>query len=54
MCRLSAYIGSPVVAAELVTRPNHSIMKQVRALAVLVEKCRRPLGSVMSRYLCSR
>jgi hypothetical protein len=30
MCRLTAYIGTPIVAADLVTRPNHSIIKQVR------------------------
>lgn len=32
MCRLTAYIGTPIVAADLVTRPNHSIIKQVRRL----------------------
>jgi len=29
MCRLTAYIGSPIVAADLVTRPTHSIIRQV-------------------------
>ncbi len=29
MCRLTAYIGTPIVAADLVTRPNHSIITQV-------------------------
>ncbi|EKU22008.1 wd repeat-containing protein, partial [Nannochloropsis gaditana CCMP526] len=28
MCRLTAYIGTPIVAADLVTRPNHSIITQ--------------------------
>ena len=28
MCRLSAYIGTPMLAADLVTRPNRSIIKQ--------------------------
>ena len=37
MCRLTAYIGTPIVAADLVTRPNHSIIKQVRGC-----ECDRP------------
>lgn len=34
MCRLTAYIGTPIVAADLVTRPNHSIITQVREFSI--------------------
>jgi len=28
MCRLSAYFGAPICAADLVTKPNRSIVRQ--------------------------
>jgi hypothetical protein len=41
MCRLSAYIGLPIAAADLITRPNHSIIKQV-SLATPCQPLKEP------------